>query len=86
MATVTRIPALLEDTDEELIEVEFEWDFIQVTHSFIEFQVVWDDPYKVSTGTTRDILVVKLDLSLLDETVTDPFTQVINVPKQLPDT
>jgi len=52
----------------------------------MEFQIVWDDPYKVSTGTGRDTLIVEVDMSSFDETSAKPIKVIMNIPKQLPDT
>jgi len=83
--SVTRISSS-DDSDQNDDDVSFTWEMSSFTAQGIEFQIVWDDPYKVSSGTGRDTLIVEVDMSSFDETSEKPIKIIMNIPKQLPDT
>lgn len=45
---------------------------------------MFEDPLTVSPGNSRDVLVVKLDLIDLDETIKEPIILEKKIPKQMP--
>ena len=64
------MPAPNQDNDEETDLVDFHWEILQITEITLKFQIVWDNPYKISTGSSRDTLNLELDLSYLDSSAT----------------
>ena len=74
-----------EDNDSEnKRKVDFTWEVLSAKMNSLEIQIRFADPLLVSPGSSRDILVILVDLTGLDKTVTKPFTIQKRIPKQMP--
>ena len=68
---------------DEVQEVNFTWDILDVTDNYLELQIRFEDPLLVSSGGHKDVLVIEIDLIGIDPTVTKPFVIQKQIPQQM---